>query len=165
MTILFITKYLNDDLPALVRELYIVLIPLFAVFVAMIIDLIFGLYKAKESGEVRTSYGLRRTVRKFIEYYSMLILAFVIDVLASIIDNYNLPYITFIAAAYLVFTEILSIREKASDKERRRQNRDLQILIGLVENKGDLLKSITSFVKKQLEEEKSNDKLNSNTDE
>lgn len=161
MNLLFITKYLSGDLVSLIRELYIVLIPFFAVLLAMILDLFFGIQKAKSLGEARTSYGLRRSVRKFIEYYSMLILAFVIDVLASIIDNYNLPYITFAAAAYLVFTEILSIREKASEKERRRQNKDIGTLLTLIENRGDIANAITDIVKKRLEEEKEKAEIDS----
>lgn len=157
MNLLFITKYLSGDMIALMREIKIALIPFFLVLIAMSLDLIFGIQKAISIGEARTSYGLRRTGKKFIEYYSMMILAFTVDVLASIIDSYNLPYITFAIGAYLVITEGLSIREKASEKERRKQNKDIGVLLSILENRGDILKTITDIAKKEID--KSNELL------
>ncbi len=139
---------------SLVKEIKIALIPFFLVLIAMIIDLIFGIQKAISLGEVRTSYGLRRSGKKFIEYYSILILALTVDILASIVDSYNLPYITFTVGVYLVITEGISIREKASEKERRKQNKDIGMLLTIFENRGDILKTITDIAKRELEKEK-----------
>ncbi len=157
MNLLFITKYLAGDIGSLIKEIKIALIPFFIVLIAMILDLIFGIQKAISLGEARTSYGLRRTGKKFIEYYSMMILAFTVDVLASIVDSYNLPYITFAIGAYLVITEGLSIREKASEKERRKQNKDISMLLSILENRGDIFKTITDIAKKEID--KSNELL------
>ena len=51
------------------------------VMVAMIVDLVSGLIKAKQRGEIRTSYGLRRTVNKFIVYEGGVLIAIMIDVM------------------------------------------------------------------------------------
>lgn len=49
------------------------------VVVAMSIDLVAGVMKAKERGEVCTSYGLHRTLYKFLTYTGSCICAYCID--------------------------------------------------------------------------------------
>ena len=51
------------------------------VILAMMIDLVSGIYKAKQRGEVRTAYGLSRTVSKFILYCGSAIIAAMIDLM------------------------------------------------------------------------------------
>lgn len=98
------------------------------VMVAMIVDLVSGLIKAKQRGEIRTSYGLRRTVNKFIVYEGGVLIAIMIDVMIHFshllylfrLDSIvGFPVITCIMGVFLCFIEYLSIREKASDKTKR----------------------------------------------
>ncbi len=98
------------------------------VLVAMAVDLISGLVKAKQRGEVRSSYGLRRTVNKFIVYEGGILIAIMIDVMVHFshllhlfhLDNIvGFPVITCMMGVFLCFIEYLSVREKASDKTKR----------------------------------------------
>ncbi len=98
------------------------------VMVAMAVDLVSGLIKAKQRGEIRTSYGLRRTVNKFIVYEGGVLIAIMIDVMIHFshllylfrLDSIvGFPVITCIMGVFLCFIEYLSIREKASDKTKR----------------------------------------------
>lgn len=148
--LLFITKYLNGDFTAIQKEVYILAVPYAVVFIAMVLDLIAGILKAKKIGEARTSVGLRRTVSKFKDYYSMLLIATLIDVLLSVMPIYELPYATFTAGLYLTFIEGLSIREKGEDKIRRQGNKDLKALIAVLENRGDLAKAFAEIVKNEI---------------
>ncbi len=98
------------------------------VIIAMGVDLASGLVKAKQRGEIRTSYGLRRTVNKFIVYQGGILIAIMIDVMIHFshllylfrLDSIvGFPVITCIMGVFLCFIEYLSIREKASDKTKR----------------------------------------------
>lgn len=151
--LLFITKYLAGDFEGLQKEVYVLVVPYAVVFIAIVLDLIAGLIKAGRLGEACTSIGLRRTVGKFKDYYGTLLIATLIDVLLSIVEVYNMPYATFAAGLYLTFIEGLSIREKGEDKMRRRSNKDLQALISILENRGDLVKAFSDILKKEIGDE------------
>jgi hypothetical protein len=150
MTLTFIYYYLADDWAAIHREMAVMAVPYVAVFAAIAVDLIAGVTKARAIGEARTSVGLRLTVVKFKDYYSMLIIASVIDVLLSVLPAYGLPYATFIIGLYLVVIEWLSVREKASEKVRRRTAKDAQLLITLLESRDGLTKAAVEMLKKEV---------------
>lgn len=151
-TLLFITKYLAGDFDAIQKEVYILAVPYAVVFIAMVLDLIAGLFKAVKLGEARTSEGLKRSVTKFKDYYGMLLVATLIDILLSVIEPYNVPYATFASGIYLTFIEGLSIREKGEDKIRRQSNKDLKALVAVLENRGDLVKAFIEIVKNEIAE-------------
>lgn len=96
------------------------------VIVAMAVDLVSGVRKAKLRGEARTSYGFSRTLTKFLVYEGILIISVCIDVLLhfglwQFTDiNYVIPCIELIMAAILCGVELWSVYEKAEDKQRRR---------------------------------------------
>lgn len=48
--------------------LSVVVLACFIVLCAMVIDLVSGLIKAKQRGEIRSSWGLKRSLNKFIMY-------------------------------------------------------------------------------------------------
>ena len=98
------------------------------VIIAMAIDLISGVYKAKQRGEVRTSYGLSRTVSKFILYCGSAIIAAMIDlmihyshlmILMKFAPLVGVPVITCLLSVFLCIIEIKSIREKADEKTNK----------------------------------------------
>lgn len=148
--LLFITKYLDGDFEAIQKEVYILAVPYAVVFIAMVLDLIAGILKARKLGEATTSEGLKRTVAKFKDYYGMLLVATLIDILLSVVEPYNLPYATFASGIYLTTIEGLSIREKGEDKIRRQGNKDLKVLVSLLENRGDLVKAFVDIVKSEI---------------
>ena len=111
------------------------------VMLAMLIDLISGLYKAKLRGELRTSYGLSRSVGKFILYGGSVMIALMVDimvhysrlfVLMKLLPIVGVPVITCLVSVFLCVIEFLSIREKAEDKVRKRMDKTLGAIIELV---------------------------------
>lgn len=143
---------LTEDFVTLRFKLAIVGIMWLLVAVSIVIDLISGWRKAKERREARTSYGLRRTVTKSVLYYALMLFAFMFDCIGMFF--YTEPYVTLIAAGFLIFIEGKSILEKAHDKDKRKLNRHLEDLSSMLENKDDLLKGIAYVLKNQLKEEK-----------
>lgn len=155
--LLFIDSLFKGDYVTLKIKIAIVGIMWLFVLVAIIIDLISGYSKAKQRGEARTSYGLKRTVSKFTLYYSCLLLAFMIDaILMYVISSFNfiipaIPYITMVGSIYLIYVEARSVMEKAEDKEKVRLTKNLSELITFLENKDDVIKAISETLKKAQE--------------
>lgn len=107
------------------------------VFLAMIIDLLSGLQKAKQRGEVRTSYGLSRSLSKFIMYEGGMLIGCGIDMLIHFSKLLNLfglegiadvPVITCLIGVFLLVTEFLSVREKADEKTRKNFSTTAELL-------------------------------------
>ncbi len=107
------------------------------VLMAMIIDLAAGLHKAKINGQMRSSWALKRSVSKFISYIGSMLIAIGIDVLLNLSHIYRLaglgelrgvPLVSSLIAIFLLCVEILSIRESATLKERKRQEEVLRFL-------------------------------------
>lgn len=114
------------------------------VFFAMMIDLISGLYKAKQRGEIRSSWGLKRTLTKFITYEGGMMIAFGMDALmyfSRIFELFRLsvingvPVITCIVGVYLLIVEFKSIREKADEKTKKDFSEAGEIIQKLFESK------------------------------
>ena len=153
--LLFIDSLIQGDYSALKIKSVIVGIMWLFVLVAIAVDLRSGYSKAKQRGEARNSYGLRRTVSKFTLYYSCLLLAFMVDVIVMyVISSFNfiipaIPYITIIGSAYLIYVEARSVMEKAEEKEKVRLTKNLSEFIIFLENKDDVMKAIAEFLKQQ----------------
>lgn len=94
--------------------------------IAMAVDLVSGVHKAKIRGEARTSYGLSRTLTKFLIYEGILLIAQCIDTLLhfglhDIMErSYNIPCVVILMAILLCCVELWSVYEKAEDKQRSR---------------------------------------------
>lgn len=125
------------------------------VFLAMIIDLISGLQKAKQRGEVRTSYGLSRSLNKFIMYEGGMMIGLGMDCLIHFSKLLNLfgldaiadvPVITCMIGVFLLITEFLSVREKADDKTRKNFSTTAELLQTLFSKE-----EIKEMIKKRLE--------------
>ena len=103
-------------------------IAMILVFFAMVIDLMCGLYKAKQRGEYRSSEALKRTLSKFISYEGGLIIASMADVMIYFCKIYELlgleiligvPLLTCVIALFLLVVEWISVRETADAKTRK----------------------------------------------
>ncbi len=126
----------------------------FIVFLAMGVDLASGLYKAKIRGEVHSSWGLKRSVQKFILYEGAILIAGGIDILfltsrvAKLMGCEVLSGIaifTSIIAILLCVVEIWSLKEKADEKTRKDINRASEI-IGAVLDKKRIAEAISSAI-------------------
>jgi len=157
--ILFIDSLLKGDYATLKIKLAIVGIMWLFVLAAIIVDLRSGYSKAKQRGEARNSYGLKRTVSKFTLYYSCLLLAFMIDaIIMYVLTAFStpipaIPYITVIGSAYLIYVEARSVMEKAEEKEKVRLTKNLSELLTFLENKDDVIKGLSETIKKAQENE------------
>lgn len=135
-------EFLNEHLMA-----HILLITLASamMIVAMIVDLVFGVYKARQLGEATTSTGLKKTCEKARKYFSPFAVLVCIDLLSSVISP--IPAFSLLWSSYCIFCEFISVREKAWQKaEMRKQERTMSIIL---ENKDDIAKMIAELIKKQ----------------
>ena len=139
-----------------------VVVACIVVFFAMIVDLASGLMKAKQRGEVRTSYGLSRSLFKFVMYEGGLLIATGIDILiyfSKLLQLFNLqtlkdvPFITCIIGIFLLVTELISIREKADEKADKNFKKTAELLQSLFTKE-----ELKELIKKKIEnKEKANE--------
>lgn len=130
----------------LYRFAFIVSLCMAAMLVAMVVDLIFGVRKAKRNGEATTSTGLKKTCDKARKYFSPFMATVCIDIIAACADL-QVPIFSMLWAAYCVFCEFISIREKAWQKaEIRKQERTMKVIL---ENKEDIAKTLIQLLNQE----------------
>lgn len=138
----------------LYRFAFIVTLCMAAMLVAMLVDLIFGVRKAKRNGEATTSTGLKKTCDKARKYFSPFMATVCIDIIAAC-ANLQVPIFSMLWAAYCVFCEFISIREKAWQKaEIRKQERTMKVIL---ENKDDIAKTLIQLLNQKEGGEKNED--------
>lgn len=95
------------------------------VFMAMMIDLAAGLYKAKVRGDARRSEALKRTGYKFLIYEGGIMIASMVDLMIHMGKMYlifgwdmawGIPFVTLMMGIFWCVVEFLSVREKADEK-------------------------------------------------
>lgn len=132
------------NLTALKEMTVLVVIACIIVFVAMMIDLAAGLYKAKQRGEIRSSWGLKRTLTKFITYEGGMLIAAGVDMLIYVSRLFELfhltpiigiPVVTCLIGIFLLVVEFLSIREKSDKKTKKDFSEAGELLTKLFESK------------------------------
>ena len=141
----------------LYRFAFIVSLCMAAMLVAMVVDLIFGVRKAKRNGEATTSTGLKKTCDKARKYFSPFMATVCIDIIAAC-ANLQVPIFSMLWSSYCVFCEFISIREKAWQKaEIRKQERTMKVIL---ENKEDIAKTLIQLLNQEQKEggEKDEDK-------
>lgn len=133
----------------LYRFAFIVSLCMAAMLVAMVVDLIFGVRKAKRNGEATTSTGLKKTCDKARKYFSPFMATVCIDIIAAC-ANLQVPIFSMLWSAYCVFCEFISIREKAWQKaEIRKQERTMKVIL---ENKEDIAKTLIKLLNQEQKE-------------
>lgn len=132
---------------------------LFVVF----LDLWAGIRKAKQRGEYRSSYGLRKTVDKISRYFNMILVITAIDVVQMLaITQINpqtnhtlpvLPFFTFIGAMFVGFIELKSIYENSEAKERAKIGDAAKILSQIIQHKDEqeIIAGVIEYLKKEKE--------------
>ncbi len=132
----------------------IIVIACLLVIGAMVIDLCAGLYKAKLRGEIRSSWGLKRSLSKFISYIGSLLIAAGVDLLIHFCKAfqlfhldilYGLPVITCVIAIFLLVVEFLSVREAADEKTKTEVSRVADLAAQFIK-KEDLIDAISKAV-------------------
>lgn len=106
--------------------LMIAVVAMLLVIVAMGVDLVSGWRKATLMGDAHTSYGLSRTLTKFLIYEGILLISTCIDVMLHFglwqfsDADYLVPCVTLLLAIILCGIELWSVYEKAEQKQRRK---------------------------------------------
>lgn len=132
-----------------VHHLYLCALVIFICFatilIAMTIDLIAGIQKAKELHVARTSTGLKKTCDKAKKYFPTFGIASLMDVATCIISPF--PMFAIAWTVYLLLCEFKSIREKAYEKaEIRKQERTMKVIL---ENKEDIAKTLMQLLNQE----------------
>lgn len=145
-------------------QLIVVAFVYFAVLAAIFSDLWAGIRKAKERGEFRSSFGLRKTIGKISNYFNMLFVVTIIDVLQMLLimllnvhTATTLPAIPFLTIGGGIFAcviEVKSIYEKNSDKEKAKINETAKLLTEVIKNKDnrEAITAILEYVKSEKKE-------------
>lgn len=148
------------------QQLFVVCVLLFMEYIlvlfTVIADLISGIRKAKQRGELRSSYGFRRTVDKLARYYIPLFALTIVDTMQMIVVGYLngyhgysiplLPILTLFGAIGIGIIEVKSILEKAEDKVKFER---VGALAGnIIKNKDDAAAIIAELGKYFKEQEK-----------
>ena len=132
------------------------------IMIAMAWDLAVGVRKAKERGEARTSYGLARTATKMLTYYGAYGIGLCIDVLLQIgglweiigIDRLaRVPVIAIVIAVFLCFVELLSIKESADEKTKKKLSVATETLVKMA-SKSELAQALAEAIKEAIKENK-----------
>jgi acyl-ACP thioesterase len=133
------------------NALLAVLVVLYAcVFVSVIIDLFFGVKRAKRLKIVRTSFGYRLTITKLISYFGLMLMLSIADIAVSVV--FKMPYFTVIGAIGIVTVEAKSVFENIK-KDEKNIAEVQKLLLKLFESKEEL-QALISFLNTQKQEEK-----------
>lgn len=150
-----IVEFLNKDYDTILLTIIVVSFAWLSVFIAMGVDLFFGIKKAKQLGEATTSEGLRRTINKATYYFALLTFALLFDTF-NVITSYFfpkpfdiIPYFTVLVALGQIYSEGKSVREKAEDKLRRKTDQSYKELIKLISERQELVNTALEIMKEK----------------
>lgn len=106
------------NLPAgLNRGIMIAFLLCVLVCAAALIDMWTGIDAAKTNKEKIMSHGLRKTVRKIIDYLRIVYFFLLIDILGAVFTWYNLPYCAILATLGVLLIEGRSVIENSKKKK------------------------------------------------
>lgn len=97
------------------------------VIFAVLIDLWDAIYTAKKLGKKIHSHKLRMTINKMGEYWRIMLLGFVFDLIGVIFPWYGYPYLSILICVGIVLIEIKSVWEHA--KKRKSEVAELPEII------------------------------------
>ena len=149
MKLLFIPSIMNKDWSHLNGLLAVLAVLYSCVFVSVLIDLFFGVKRAKKLKVVRTSFGYRRTITKLTSYFGLMIMLTIADIVASVV--FEMPYFTVIGAIGIVLIEAKSVFENLR-QETKNVDEIQKVLLKLFENKEEI-QTLISFLNSKKEEE------------
>ena len=110
-----------------------------AVILAMAIDFVAGLRKAKAAGIASNSRGYKMTTEKAAKYFLPMLCLTCVDIMTSVI--LPAPFFTMLMAGFNIFCEWKSVMESTHDKQEMREAANTLNVI--VKNKDDIVGIIT----------------------
>ncbi len=133
-----------------------------AVILAMSVDFVAGLRKARAAGIASNSRGYKMTTEKAAKYFLPMLCLTCVDVMTSVI--LPAPFFTMLMGGFNIFCEWKSVMESTHDKQEMRDAANTLNVI--VKNKDDIaaivMQAMDLMVKKQ-ELESNNNNINQNT--
>lgn len=149
MKLLFIPSIMNKDWSHLNGLLAVLAVLYSCVFLSVLIDLFFGVKRAKQLKVVRTSFGYRRTITKLTSYFGLMIMLTIGDIVASVV--FEMPYFTVVGAIGIVLIEAKSVFENL--RQENKNVDDIQkVLLNIFENKEEI-QALISFLNSKKQEE------------
>ena len=136
------------------------------IVLATLVDLAFGIFKAKIRGERIVSERLRDTVVKLVLYVCLLVLvAFVDYLLINTLKEYNsqmgwsvplFPIMSSIGGLIILWIEILSMMEHADKKTRKSYENVINTAATVIKNRKDA-EAILEYMSQQIQKQKQQD--------
>lgn len=122
-----------------------------AVTVAMIVDFITGVKKARKANVATCSRGYKMTCTKAGKYFLPMLCLTCIDIIGAVILSF--PAFTMLMAAFNIFCEWKSVMETTHDKKEIREAEETMKVI--IKNKDDIATLISDIMKiKKTDDEK-----------
>jgi len=145
MNLQFISSIINNDWSRLNTLLTVLAVLYACVFASVLIDLFFGIKRAKRLKITCTSYGYRRTITKLTSYFGLMLMLTIADIAASVL--FSMPYFTVIGTVGIVIVEAKSVFENLKQEEKSIEEIQ-KILFTLFENKEEI-KALITFLNAQ----------------
>lgn len=143
-TFLFIPALLAGDYHGFMVKIAVVVLLWMIVIIASIVDLSSGIAASKRIGRKRTtSYGLRRTLSKDLQYLTILAMLLAVDIALSSLTPYmaifNIPLLSIIGTIAITVVETLSVIENTRKGRTEEEDKvdDIQrLVVGVVKAVG-----------------------------
>jgi dolichol kinase len=145
MKLLFIPSIINEDWAHLHALLTVLAVLYACVFVSVLIDLFFGVKRAKRLKIARTSFGYRRTITKLTSYLGLMLMLSIADIAASVV--FKMPYFTVAGTIGIIIVEAKSVIENLKQQEKSIEEIQ-KALQKLFENK-EGIQALISFLTSQ----------------
>jgi hypothetical protein len=141
-TLLFIPALLNGDVDGFLTKVAVVVLLWLIVIAASMIDLITGIAASKRTGvKHTTSWGLRRTVSKDLQYLALLAMLLIIDIGLSALSQqlplFAMPLLSTLGVVTISVVEAISVAENTRKGKAPEDDKmdDIQQLVTVVADK------------------------------
>ena len=142
MTLLFIPSLMEGNIDAFLTKVAVVVLLWLIVIAASMIDLITGIAASKRTGiQNTTSWGLRRTVSKDLQYLALLAMLLIIDIGLSALSQqlplFSMPLLSTLGVITISVVEAISVAENTRKGKAPEDDKmdDIQQLVMAVADK------------------------------
>ena len=142
MTLLFIPSLMEGNIDAFLTKVAVVVLLWLIVIAASMIDLITGIAASKRTGiQHTTSWGLRRTVSKDLQYLALLAMLLIIDIGLSALSQqlplFSMPLLSTLGVITISVVEAISVAENTRKGKAPEDDKmdDIQQLVKAVADK------------------------------
>ena len=142
MTLLFIPSLMEGNIDAFLTKVAVVVMMWLIVIAASMIDLITGIAASKRTGiQHTTSWGLRRTVSKDLQYLALLAMLLIIDIGLSALSQqlplFSMPLLSTLGVITISVVEAIIVAENTRKGKAPEDDKmdDIQQLVMAVADK------------------------------